>query len=74
MLAVRSMSSLKKSLYILRRVLFMIEGHDEGMWEFYSCKGQDNPADVFTKAVSYALFIAARNIYLGIVDYPLLET
>jgi hypothetical protein len=31
LLAVRSMLSLKKSLYILRRTLFMIEGHDEGL-------------------------------------------
>eukprot|EP00966_Prymnesium_polylepis_P060793 1410201-Prymnesium_polylepis.1 len=28
----------------------MIEGHDEGLWDFYTCKGPDNPADVFTLA------------------------
>jgi hypothetical protein len=69
LLAVRSMSSLKKSLYILRRTLFMIEGHDEGL---YTCKGPDNPADVFTKPVGVQPFTLARAIYLGHHPGPLL--
>ena len=74
LLAVRSMSSLKKSLYILRRTLFMIEGHDEGLWDFYTCKGPDNPADVFTKPVGVQPFTLARAIYLGHHPGPLLAT
>lgn len=73
-LAARSLGSLKKSLYILRRVLFMLEGHDEGEFEFYSCKGEENPADVFTKIVQYAAFLAARNIYMGHLDLPIFQT
>eukprot|EP00966_Prymnesium_polylepis_P119407 2759596-Prymnesium_polylepis.1 len=56
LLAVSSMSSLKKSLPILRCTLFMIEGHDEGLWDSYTCKGPDNPAGVFTKPVGVQPF------------------
>ena len=74
LLAVRSISSLKTSLSILRRTLFMIEGHDEGLWDCYTCKGPDNPADVFTKPVGVQPFTLARAIYLGNHPGPLLAT
>jgi hypothetical protein len=60
--------------HVVRRVLFMIEGLDEGLWDFYSCKGQDNPANVFTKPVGLTPFTAARAIYLGHLNGPLLDT
>ena len=64
-LAARSHSSLKKSLYVLRRILFMREGHDNGEWNFYSCKGKINPADPLTKHLEATPFFKARDYYMG---------
>ena len=65
MLAARSQSSLKKSLYILKHVLFMIEGSEAGEWKFYGCKGKINPADPFTKLLELTPWMAAKIYYMG---------
>ena len=65
MLAARSQSSLKKSLYLLKHALWMIEGSNAGEWKFYGCKGRVNPADCFTKHIEIAAWRLARQYYMG---------
>ena len=48
LLVARSREAMKKSLYIMRRVLFMQEVVDDEEVQFYSCKGKKNLADSFT--------------------------
>ena len=66
LLVARDRAAMKKSLYIMRRVLFMQECVADGDAEFYSCKGKMNLADSFTKAIFEPTpFFLARRYYMG---------
>ena len=60
-----SSQSLKKSLHIRRRILYMLEARDDGEIEFYSCAGKTNPANVFTKWVQLGELLAARKYFMN---------
>lgn len=66
MLVVRAQAPLKRSLYIMRRVLFMQEGVDDGDFNYYACTGKLNPADVFTKPIfETTAFLRAKKYFMG---------
>ena len=66
LLVARSKAAMKKSLYIMRRVLFMQECVDDGEAEYYSCKGKMNLSDCFTKPIHCAKeFYLARRYFMG---------
>lgn len=63
----RSRASLKKSIYLMRRVLFLRESVDDEDLQVYSCKGKINLADPFTKCVFEPNpFFQARLHYMGV--------
>ena len=65
-LVARDRAAMKKSLYIMRRVLFMQECVADGEIEYYSCKGKMNLADSFTKPIFEPTpFFLARRYYMG---------
>ena len=51
LLVARSKAALKKSIYLIKRVLFMQECVDDEEVQLYSCHGPLNLADPFTKAI-----------------------
>ena len=66
LLVARSKASMKKSIYIMRRVLFMQECIEDGEVECYSCKGKVNLADSFTKPIfDPTPFFQTRRYYMG---------
>ena len=66
LLVARDKAAMKKSLYIMRRVVFMQECVDDGEVEMYSCKGKMNLSDCFTKPIFEPTpFFQARRYYMG---------
>ena len=66
LLVARSKASMKKSIYLMRRILFMQESIDDGEIECYSCKGKLNLADPFTKPIFEPTpFFLSRRYYMG---------
>ena len=66
LLVARCKAAMKKSLYIMRRVLFMQECVDDKEVEYYSCKGKMNLSDCFTKAIYCTkAFFLARRYFMG---------
>ena len=65
-LVARDRAAMKKSLYIMRRVLFMQETLADEEVECYSCKGTMNLADPFTKPIFEPNpFFLARRYFMG---------
>lgn len=57
---------MKKSIYIMKRVHFLQETVDDGEVQIYSCKGELNLADPFTKAIlSPTPFFKTKEYYMG---------
>ncbi|KAL1500369.1 hypothetical protein AB1Y20_013032 [Prymnesium parvum] len=65
LLVAQNAAALRKSIYILRRVLFMREAVSNGEVDFYSCAGGTNPADPLTKHVKKKAFLEARQFWMG---------
>ena len=60
-------ASLRRSLYVARRILFLKETVDEDEIAVYACKGRNNPANPFTKAnITTIEFRATRVYYMGV--------
>ena len=68
-LVARSKEAMKKSIYLMRRVLFLQECVEDEEIQVYSCKGKFNLADVFTKAVfDTTAYFRSRACYMGSRD------
>ena len=62
----RDRAAMMKSLYIMRKVLFMQECVADGEAECYSCKDKINLADCFTKPIFEPTpFFQARRYFMG---------
>ena len=58
-------ASLKRSIFLKRRLLFVIECVDDKHLVIRHCDGVTNPVDPFTKVVPYGAFMAARLYIMG---------
>lgn len=65
LLVAQNSAALRKSIFILRRILYMREAVEAGEVDFYSCAGGSNPADPLTKYVNKRVFMAARRFWMG---------
>ena len=60
-------ASLKKSIYIARRTLFLRDAVDQGEFAVYTCQGRANPSNPLTKPdISVAEFRSTRSYYMGV--------
>ncbi|KAL1530488.1 hypothetical protein AB1Y20_001390 [Prymnesium parvum] len=65
LMVAQNSAALRKSIFILRRILYMREAVDAGEVDFYSCAGGTNPADPLTKYVTKRVFLGARRFWMG---------
>ena len=66
LLVARSRAAVKKSMYLMRRILYMQEGVDDKEFDFFSCAGNDNHADSFTKPILQPTpFFKSRNYFMN---------
>ena len=64
--------SMKQSIYLARRVMFMREGVEENEYMFFTVAGKVNPSDGLTKYIGTKEFIATRK-YMNIISITIVS-